>query len=96
MVLISLNGHVAPGRLQSVKQYEGKSAISIVVGLVSSEALNGLMVQRNLVSHLASPVLSQLSDLNGDSSQHTGVSWSALVTSSSLVSHSAHSPVGLV
>ena len=37
------------------------------------------MVQRNLVSHLASPVLVQLSDLNGDSSQHTGVSWSALV-----------------
>ena len=89
MVLISLNGHVEPGRVQLVKEYEE-------IVLVSSEAPNGLMVQRNLVSHLASPVLVQLSVLNGDSSQHTGVSWSALVAFSSLVSHSAHSPVGLV
>ena len=95
-MLISLNGHVAPGRLQSVKEYGGTAAPGTETGLVSSEALNGLMVQRNLVSHLASPVLSQLSDLNGDSSQHTGVSWSALVTVSSPPLHSAHSPVGLV
>ena len=82
--------------LQSVKLYpEG--------GLVSSEAPNGLMVQRNLVSHLASPVLLHLfgskgSPGTGDSSQHIGVSWLALVNVrlSSLFKHSAHSPVGLV
>ena len=89
VLLISLNGQLAGDGLQSVKS-------NLESALVSSEALNGLMVQRNLVSHLASPLLSQLSNLNGESSQHTGVSWSALVTSSSLVLHSAHSPVGLV
>ncbi len=56
-------------------------ALSIVTGLVSSDALNGLMVQRNLVSHLSSPVLSQLVFVSGISSQHTGGgNWSALAT----------------
>ena len=51
---------------QFVKKYP-------MLGLVSSVAPNGLRVQRNLVSHLSSPVLSQLPELNGSSSQHTGI-----------------------
>ncbi len=95
-MLVSLNGQVLGEIEQSVKKYGGLSALGIVTGLVSSDAPNGLMVQRNLVSHLSSPVLLQLVFLNGRSSQHTGTNWSALVTLISLVSHSAHSPVGLV
>ena len=52
--------------VQSVKKYP-------MLGLVSSDVPNGLMVQRNLVSHLFSPVSVQLPDLNGSSSQHTGI-----------------------
>ena len=88
-VLISLNGQVLGDIVQSVKKYS-------MLGLVSSDVPNGLMVQRNLVSHLSSPVLSQLPDLNGRSSQHTGTKWSAPATSLSGIAHSAHSPVGLV
>ena len=96
-MLISLNGQVLGDIGQSVKKYRGLSALGIVTGLVSSDAPNCLMVQRNLVSHLPSPVLSQLVFLNGSSSQHTGGgSLSALATSLSGTSHSAHSPVGLV
>ena len=58
VVLISLNGQVLGDIVQSVMKYP-------MLGLVSSDALNGLMVQRNLVSHLPSPVLSQLPDLSG-------------------------------
>ena len=96
-MLISLNGQVLEDIEQSVKKYGGLTALGIVTGLVSSDAPNGLMVQRNLVSHLPSPVLSQLVFLNGRSSQHTGGgSWSALATVLSETEHSAHSPVGLV
>ncbi len=95
VVLISLNGQVLGDIAQSVKKYAAFSGLGIL-GLVSSDAPNGLMVQRNLVSHLPSPVLSQLMFLNGRSSQHTGTNWSALVTSLSGTTHSAHSPVGLV
>ena len=65
-MLISLNGQVLGDIEQSVKLYP-------MLGLVSSDAPNGLMVQRNLVSHLSSPVLSQFPKLNGSSSQHTGI-----------------------
>ncbi len=95
VVLISLNGQVLGDIGQSVKKYAGFSRLGIL-GLVSSDAPNGLLVQRNLVSHLSSPVLSQLVFLYGSSSQHTGTNWSALATSLSGVAHSAHSPVGLV
>ena len=88
-MLISLNGQVLGDIVQSVKKYP-------MLGLVSSDAPNGLMVQRNLVSHLSSPVLSQLVFVGGSSSQHTGTSLSALATSLSGAAHSAHSPVGLV
>ncbi len=88
-MLISLNGQVLGDIVQSVKKYP-------MLGLVSSDAPNGLMVQRNLVSHLSSPVLSQMPDVNGRSSQHTGTKRSALVTAVSAIAHSAHSPVGLV
>ena len=65
-MLISLNGQVLPDRpLQLVKEYGGVGALGTLTGLVSSDAPNGLMVQRNLVSHLPSPVLSQLVFLNG-------------------------------
>ena len=64
-MLISLNGQVLEDTGQLVKKYGGLTALGILVGLVSSEAPNGLMVQRNLVSHLSSPVLSQLVFLNG-------------------------------
>ena len=47
------------------------------------------------MSHLSSPVLSQLPDMGGSSSQHTGTVPSGLLVLSGL-SHSAHSPVGLV
>ena len=77
-VLISLNGQVLGDFVQSVNKYP-------MLGLVSSDAPNGLMIQWNLVSHLSSPVLSQLPDMNGSSSQHTGTSWSALVILISLV-----------
>ncbi len=70
-MLISLNGQVLGDIAQSVKKYIGFSGLG-VLGLVSSDAPNGLMVQRNLVSHLSSPVLIQLPDLVGTSSQHTG------------------------
>ena len=70
VVLISLNGQVLGDIAQSVKKY-GEFSESLS-GLVSSDAPNGLMVQRNLVSHLSSPVLLQLPDMNGSSSQHTG------------------------
>ena len=83
-MLISLNGQVLGDIVQFVKKYGGLAALGILGGLASSDAPNGLMVQRNLVSHFSSPVLSQLPDLNGSSSQHTG-SWSALVTLISLV-----------
>ena len=63
-MLISLNGQVED-IAQSVKKYGGLSALSSLSGLVSSDAPNGLMVQRNLVSHLPSPVLSQLVFVNG-------------------------------
>ena len=67
-MLISLNGQVLGDIEQSVKLYP-------MLGLVSSDAPNDLMVQRNLVSHLSSPVLLQLPelDINGSSSQHTGI-----------------------
>ncbi len=78
-MLISMNGQVLGDIVQSVKKYP-------MLGLVSSDAPNGLMAQRNLVSHLSSPVLVQLVFLNGSSSQHTGIT----------LAHSAHSPVGLV
>ena len=64
-MLISLNGQVLGDTEQSVKLYP-------VLVLISSDARNGLMVQRNLVSQLFSPVLSQFPDLSGSSSQHTG------------------------
>ncbi len=95
-MLISLNGQVLGDIVQFVKKYGGTSGLSILVGLVSSDARNGLMVQRNLVSHLSSPVLSQLVILIGFSSQHTGINRSALGASLSGRAHSAHSPVGLV
>ncbi len=82
--------------LQLVKKYGGLTALGIAEGLVSSDAPNGLMVQRNLVSHLPSPVLLQLVFMNGRSSQHTGTKSSAFATSLSGTAHSAHSPVGLV
>ncbi len=72
-MFISLNGQVLEDIRQSVKKYGGLAALRIVAGLVSSDAPNGLMVQRNLVSHLSSPVLSQLTELKGSSSQHTGI-----------------------
>ena len=72
-MLISLNGQVLGDIVQSVKKIGGTSGLGILVGLVSSDARNVLMVQRNLVSHLSSPVLSQFPDLNGSSSQHTGI-----------------------
>ena len=96
-MLISLNGQVLEDTGQFVKKYGGLSAFCIVAGLVSNDAPNGLMVQRNLVSHLSSPVLLQLVFLNGSSSsQHTCINWSALVILLSGTAHSAHSPVGLV
>ncbi len=95
-MLISLNGQVLEDTGQSVKKYGGLAALGILGGLDSSDAPNGLMVQRNLVSHLSSPVLSQLTDMNGRSSQHTSTNTSALVTLLSGTPHSAHSPVGLV
>ena len=88
-MLISLNGQVLGDIVQSVKKYP-------ILGLVSSDVPNGLMIQRNLVSHLPSPVLLQLPDMNGSSSQHTGTKLLALATSLSGIAHSAHSPVGLV
>ncbi len=79
-----------------MKEYGGVGALGTLTGLVSNDAPNGLMVQRNLVSHLSSPVLLQLVFVNGRSSQHTGTNWSALPTSLSGKEHSAHNPVGLV
>ena len=72
-MLISLNGQVLGDIRQSVKKYGGFPELGTRVGLVSSDAPNGLMVHWNLVSHLSSPVLSQLPDMNGCSSQHTGI-----------------------
>ncbi len=88
-MFVSLNGQVLEDTGQSVKKYP-------IMGLVSSDVRNGLMAQRNLVSHLSSPVLSQLVFLNGSSSQHTSGSLSALATLLSGTAHSAHNPVGLV
>ncbi len=82
-MLISLNGQVLE-LLQLVKKYGGLAALGSLGGLVSSDEPNGLMIQRNLVSHLSSPVLSQFPDLNGSSSQHTGVVSSVLFVFSGL------------